>query len=31
MYSYLMIACFFGFYGLLNFLGYLIPNPFLYK
>ena len=26
-----LFACLFGFYGISTFVGYLIPNPFLYK
>ena len=25
------IVCLFGFYGISTFVGYLMPNPFLYK
>ena len=27
----MMFVCLFGFYGISTFVGYLIPNPFLYK
>ena len=26
-----LFVCLFGFYGISSFLGYLMPNPFLYK
>ena len=26
-----IFACLFGFYGISTFVGYLMPNPFLYK
>ena len=26
-----LFVCLFGFYGILTFVGYLIPNPFLWK
>ena len=28
---YLLIDWLFGFYGISSFVGYLMPNPFLYK
>ena len=27
----LLVDCLFGFYGISTFVGYLMPNPFLYK
>ena len=27
----ILIVCLFGFYGMSTLLGYLMPNPFLYK
>ena len=27
----IFFVCLFGFYGISNFVGYLMPNPFLYK
>ena len=29
--NYKLIICLFGFYGISTFVGYLTPNPLLYK